>query len=136
MRGPLHVLATLTLVPYVLLAAGFVLLGQAISSGSLLSLLDTLLLQATWLVPWGVIGFPLLFLLLAALGLHSRSRWIAGLLLCLIACTCAAIILLMSTSAIGVGEVLFLSPCIAVMIFGGWLAVVERRARHVDGNAT
>jgi len=135
MRGALHVLATITLVPYVLLAAGFVLLGQAISSGSLLSFLETLLLQATWLVPWGVIGFPIPFLLLAALGLHSRSRWIAGLLLCLIASTCGVIIFLMSTSAIGVGEVLFLLPCITVVIFGGWLVVVERRVRHVGGNA-
>ena len=81
MRSVLHVLATITLAPYFLLAAGFVLLGQAISSGSLWSFLDTLLMQATWLIPWGMIGLAASFLILAALGLHSRSRWIAGVLL-------------------------------------------------------
>src|SRR5687767_11837775 len=115
MRGALHVLATITLVPYVL-AAGFVLLGQAISGGSLLSVFKTLLLQATWLVPWGVIGFPVFFLVLAALGLHTRSRGMAGLVVCCIACACVAILVFMGTSAMDAGQMLFLLPCIAVVI--------------------
>jgi hypothetical protein len=90
-------------------------------------LFERLLLQATWLVPWGIIGFAILVLALAALGLHARSRWIAGFILCLVACVSVAIIGLMSTSAMSVGELLFLLPCVVVAIFGAWLAVVERR---------
>ena len=43
MRAALHVLATLMVVPYVILAIGFVMLGDSISSGSLLSELAQLL---------------------------------------------------------------------------------------------
>lgn len=127
-RGALHVLATVTLAPYFLLAAGFVLLGQAIGSGSLWSFVDTLLLQATWLIPWGMIGLAAFFIVLAALGLNSRSRWIAGALLCLVALASVAVIVFMDRSALDAGGLLFLSPCIMVVAFGGWLAIVERRA--------
>jgi len=122
----LHVLAAITLVPYFLLALGFVLLGHAIGSGSLWSFFDTILAQATWLIPWGMLGLVALFAALAALGLHSRSRRIAGALLCLMALACLAIIVFMPSSSIQAGELLFLSPCIMVAVIGAWLAAVER----------
>ena len=136
MRSVLHVLATITLAPYFLLAAGFVLLGQAISSGSLWSFFDTLLMQATWLIPWGMIGLAAFFLILAALGLHSRSRWIAGVLLFLIAFASIAILIMMDRSPLDAGALLFLSPCVAAAVFGAWLAIVERRAARVSHTST
>ncbi|HET7063916.1 MAG TPA: hypothetical protein VFI49_06525 [Rudaea sp.] len=46
MRGALHLLCTLVLLPYLLLAAWFLILGDAISAGSLASFLTTLLSHA------------------------------------------------------------------------------------------
>ena len=43
MRAALHVLATIVVVPYVVLASAFVILRHAISRGSLWSVLDALL---------------------------------------------------------------------------------------------
>jgi hypothetical protein len=36
-------------------------------------------------------------------------------------------------SAIGAGELLFLLPCFAILVFGGWLAVAELRVRRRYG---
>jgi hypothetical protein len=36
-------------------------------------------------------------------------------------------------SAVGPGELLFLLPCFAILIFGGWLAVAELRMRRRGG---
>src|SRR5262245_26260559 len=122
MRGALHVLATITLAPYFALAAGFLLLGQAIGSGSLWSFFETLLVQATWLIPWGVIAVAAFFLVLAALGLHSRSRPIAALILCLTALGSIGVLLVMDRSPLDAGGSLFLLPCMMVAVFGGWHA--------------
>ena len=125
MRGALHVLGTIVLVPYVALAAGFALLGHAIASDSLGGFLGTLLSQALWLVPWGLIGSIVAVALVAALGLSARLRWLGGLCLCLIAAGCLTVVLVVTTSRIGLPELIFLLPCMAVLFFGAWLAVVE-----------
>jgi hypothetical protein len=88
--------------------------------------------QATWLVPWGIIGFALFILLLAALGLHAACRWIGGLLLCLVACSSTLLVVLLTSSTIDVDEILFLLPCIGIAVFGGWLALAERPRRPVN----
>ncbi len=129
MRGALHVLGTIVLVPYVALAIGFALLGQAISGASLGDFLGTLLAQFLWLVPWGFIGLTLAIVLLALLGLSTRLRWLGGLCQCLIAASSIATLIVVTTSPIGVPELLFLLPCLVVLVFGAWLAVVEWRAK-------
>jgi hypothetical protein len=129
MRGVLHVLATAVLVPYLVLAAGFVLLGHTIAGGSLLAFFDRLLMHFTWLVPWGIIGFGVVLFALATLGLFARFRVMAGLVLCLTASTSTIIILVLTSATVGLGEVLFLLPCLAVATFGAWLAVSERHGR-------
>ena len=131
MRGALHVLATITLAPYFLLAAGFVLLGQAIGSGSLWSFFDTLLAQATWLIPWGMIGLAAFFLFLAALGLYSRSRWIAGALLFVVSLGSIAGAVAFPIALAGFSHSGIASPSFAVGVLLAALVIV----RHKDNIA-
>ncbi len=128
MRVALYLLATLVLLPYVLLAIGFILLGHVLSGGTLLSLFDALLAAALWLIPWGLLAFAIAVLALLTLGLSDRLRWLGSLCLGLIACGCTATILLISSAPIETGQLLFMLPCILIVIFGAWLAYVELRA--------
>jgi len=130
MRGALHVLGTIVLVPYAALAAGFAMLDQAIARGSLGGFLVALLSHALWLIPWGLLGIIAAIALLATLGLSARLRWLGGACLGLIAASCVVVLLAVPNSKLGASELLFLLPCIVVMVFGAWLAVVEWRARR------
>lgn len=124
MRALLHIVATIATVPYILLATGFLLLGQLINSGSIIAFFDTLISQFTWVMPWGVIGFALALLLLATLGLFAQTRWLAGLLLCLLAGS-SLVIILFFDRAIDMGKLLFLLPCLLVVLFAAWLVRSE-----------
>ena len=126
MKPYIHLVATIATVPYILLATGFLLLGQLINSGSIIAFLDTLIAQFAWVMPWGLIGFVLALLLLATLGLFSQTRWLAGLLLCLLAGGSLGIILFFYRT-IDMGKFLFLLPCLLVVLFAAWLVRSEWR---------
>ena len=127
MRGALHLLCSLLLLPYFFLAAWFLILGDAIGSGSLISFFGTLLAHAAWLLPWGFLGFASGFVVLVLLGLIERLRWLGGLCLFAIAAVCLAVIGMTAVPA-SVGEVLFLLPCAAIAACGAWLAMAEAGA--------
>src|SRR5207342_3319603 len=93
MRGALHLLCTLVLLPYLLLAAWFLILGDAISGGSLASFLTTLLSHALWLIPWGLLGFTAGIVAVAALGMIEGMRWLGGLCLFVLAGGCLFIVI-------------------------------------------
>jgi hypothetical protein len=120
MRALLHVLATIALLPYLVLASGFLILGHAISSGTLFSFFGTLLAHAVWIIPWGLIGFASAMVLVAVLGIVPRFRRFGALCLCLLAAASLAVIIFMVPSRVGWSELLFLLPCMLVLIFGGW----------------
>jgi hypothetical protein len=120
MGAALHVLATLVVVPYVILAIGFVLLGHSIASGSLLSLFDRLLNHFLWIVPWGLIGFACAMLLVAVLGVVPGFRRIGALCLFALAGASLAIILFTNPSPPDASQMLFLLPCICVLVLAAW----------------
>ena len=132
MRAALYLLAIVALLPYVLLATAFVLLDQAIGSGSLWALLGNLLAQFLWLVPWGILGFVSATIGLAALGLIPRTRWLGGLSLCLIALASMAILVFKGAQRVDISELIVLVPCIAVAAYGSWIACDELRARRAS----
>ncbi len=102
MREALYLLATLVLLPYVMLSVGFVLLGHASAGGTLFAFFDILFAGwvVLWLIPWGLLAFAAAVLALLALGLNDRLRWLGGLCLSLVACGCTATILFASTTTI------------------------------------
>jgi len=133
MRGAIYLLCTLVLLPYLALAAWFLIIGDVIAAGSLASALTTLLSHALWLFPWGLLGIAAGIIAIAALGVTESARWLGGLCLFALAGACLFIVIAGNPSAIGPGELLFLLPCLAILIFGGWLAVAELSARRGSG---
>lgn len=121
MRGLFHLLATVTVTPYVVLALAFVLFGRAVASGSWLGFFDTLITQASWVIPWGAIVFALLTCALGVVGFTSM-RWLGGIVLCVLADISLAVLLVMPDSAIDADALVVLLPCAAVALFGGWIA--------------
>ena len=127
MRGVLHIVATIIVIPYAVLAVGFLGLRYAIGDGSVFGFFERLLEEASWLVPWGVAGLVVGFLVLAALGLVRRLRGLGGLLLAVIALVSIVVIVGWRGSAVTTDEVVFLLPCVAALLFGGWVFAVERK---------
>jgi hypothetical protein len=81
MRGALYLLCTLVLLPYLALAAWFLILGDVIAAGSLASIITMLLSHALLLFPWGLLGIAAGIVGLAALGVIESARWLGGLCL-------------------------------------------------------
>jgi hypothetical protein len=133
MRGALHLLCTIMLLPYLLLAAWFLILGDAIAGGSLAAFFTTLLAHALWLIPWGFLGLAAGIITVAALGVIDGVRWIGGLCLFFLAGGCLFVVIALNSSPIGPGQLLFLLPCFAILVFGGWLAIAELRPRRPRG---
>jgi hypothetical protein len=121
-RGTLHVLGTLLLVPYLIFAAGFLLLGRAISRGSLWGFFDTLLQEAVWIIPWGALAAAGFILAVAALGVFPESRRLGGACLAVLAAGSLIVLVTMASTPVGSGDVPFLAPCVAVLALGVWLA--------------
>lgn len=117
-------LGTLVLVPYLALAAAFLLLGAAIarSGGSIWSIFDSLLHQALWIVPWGLIGAAGLIIAIATLGVFPESRRIGGACLAALAAGSIIVLVTMDSSGLDAGSLTFLAPCAGVLVLGLWLA--------------
>ena len=126
----LHVLATLLLAPYVALAILLLAFGYATSQGSLWGFIDALARQALWILPWGIIGFGIAVLALAGLGIARGTRTLAAALLCALAVASPIILVAVSGSRLDADAIVFLMPCVAVAIFGGWRVREERRIQH------
>jgi hypothetical protein len=118
------------LVPYLLLAIAFLLLGQAIGSGGMFAFFGTLLTQFIWIFPWGILGFVAILGSVGALGLSSRFRALGSLCLCLLAAGSLGVIVFITTSKMGMGQLLFLLPCALVLVYSAWAAVVDWPARR------
>jgi hypothetical protein len=123
----LHVLATLLLAPYVALAIILLAFGHATSRGSLWGFIDALANHALWIIPWGIIGFVVGIVVVAGLGVARRTRVLAAALLCALAVASPIILVAVSGSRLDADAIVFLLPCIAVAIFGGWRVNEERR---------
>lgn len=122
MRGALHVVATLAVIPYLLLAAAFLVGGHAIAAGSLWDALDTLLAHALWIVPWGAIGFVVVMITVAVVGAYPPTRRLGGLMLAGLAAGALVVLVTLGSGPLDAGQLAFLVPCALALAWGAWLA--------------
>src|SRR5262245_40883659 len=127
MRAALHLVATLLLVPYLVMAAAFLLADRVFASGSWGAMLDTLLAHAVWLIPWGIIGFGAFIILLAALGFSASSARLGAGIVCALAAGSLVVMLVVPTGPIDTGVLLFLLPCIIIAGVSAWLTAAPRQ---------
>lgn len=121
MHGVLHLLGTVVVIPYTLLAGWFVMIGEVAEARGLWAVLDAFLTQLNWVAGWGIYAIPLAFACLAALGFVAGLRRVGALLLSLLATASLLTIGLLHSGGLGPGELLFLAPCAAVLAVSAWL---------------
>ena len=134
MRGLLHLLSVVLVLPSVALALAFILLGRAIAARSLLGMMLQVLSDAVWIVPWGLLGAALAVLLLVVGGFVAATRRLAGLCVAILGIGSVAIVLglTIAHSNASWGQLPFHLPAVIASCIGLWLAKPERpQARAV-----
>jgi len=121
-------LSLILVLPGVILAAGFIVLGRAIATQSLLGVFAQLLADAVWLVPWGLLAGCVVVILIALGGMFVQTRWLAG--------SCVAVLGIGSTAVLcflvrghgnfSFGQLPFLLLGLFASAVGLWFVLTER----------
>jgi hypothetical protein len=127
-RPLLHLLSIILVLPSVVLASAFIILGRAIATQSLLGVFGQLLADAVWLIPWGLLAACAIVLLVALGGFFVQTRRLAGLCVATlgIGSTVVLLVLTISHSNASLGQLPFLLLGIVSSGIGLWLAFIER----------
>ncbi len=122
MHAFLHFVGAIVIIPYVALALFFIFVGEAARSKGLMALLDTVLYHVNWFYGWGIYVIPSLWIFLIATGFVPSIQRASSLCLCLLAVSCFLVVVSLSSTRIGLGELIFLIPCVAVAATSAWLS--------------
>lgn len=125
MNAFLHTLGTLAVLPYMLLAAAFLLIGDVARTRGLLALIDVVANHANWILRWGIYALPVFLTVLVVAGFIPSLQRIGAAVLFLIAFGSLGVICTLHSTRIGLAEFTFLVPCIAVLGVSAWLFVRE-----------
>ena len=123
MNAFLHALGTLVVLPYMLLAAAFLLIGDIAETHGLFTLIDVIANHANWILRWGIYSLLVFLAALLIAGFIPSLQRIGAAGLFLIALGSLAVICTLHSTRIGLGELTFLLPCIAVLGVSAWLFV-------------
>ena len=117
------------LLPSLVFASGFLVLGHAIAGGTLVQILLRLLYDALWLASGGV--FLVAALLLAVLigGFFARTRYLAAAAVAFLALASAIVLIALGSGPFSGRSTLFLLPGLASLCASGWLASKEWPSR-------
>jgi hypothetical protein len=125
MRILLHLVSVALLMPNLLLASGFLLLGHAIAGTNIFEFLDRLLSSALWLVTWGILAAVGFLIAIVVGGIMARWRWLAALCVTLLSLSSGIVLIVMGSGPYSAGQWLFLSPGLLSLCIGGWLTLTE-----------
>ncbi len=123
MHAFLHTLGTLVVLPYLLLAAAFLLIGEVAKTRGLFAMIDAVAKHANWLLLWGIYSLAAFLVLLVIAGFLPSFQRISAACLFLIALGSLGVICTLHSTRIGPGEAIFLLPCIAVLGVSAWLFI-------------
>ncbi|MCY7389017.1 MAG: hypothetical protein LH481_13315 [Burkholderiales bacterium] len=113
------------LLPNLLLAWGFLLLGHAIGGGNIFEFLDRLLSTAWWLLTWGILAATALLVAMMVGGFLPRWRWLAAFCVAFLSLSSAGVLITLGAGPYTFGQWLFLSPGLLSLGIGGWLSFAE-----------
>lgn len=116
-----HILASVLVLPYVALAAMFLLIGEAARTKGPFELLDVAALHALWILQWGIFAVPAAWLVLASAGCFPPTRRPGAAVLALLALGSFATIVTLQQTPLDAGQWLFLAPCVVVAAASAWL---------------
>ena len=121
MHAFLQTLGAILVLPYVALAAGFLLIGEVARAKGLAAIFDVVFHHFDWIVRWGIYGFVLLWFVLVVMGFFDQFQRFTALCLFLLAAGSSVVIMLLPASKMELGDFLFLVPCFAVAGTSFWL---------------
>jgi hypothetical protein len=126
MNACLHTLGTLVVLPYMLLAVAFLLIGDVARSRGMLALIDAVANHALWIFRWGIYGLFVFLVAFVVAGFLPSLQRICAAGLFWMAFGSLVVICTLHSTRMGLGEVTFLLPCIAVLGMSAWQFVRER----------
>lgn len=121
MHALLHIIGTLVVLPYLLLAVAFLLIGDIARTRGLLAIIDTIANHANWILRWGLYGLPVIALAFMAFGLIPSLQRSCAAVLFLVALGSLGIICWLHSGRLELGQIVFLLPCVAVIAMSAWL---------------
>ena len=123
MNALLHTLGTIVVLPYMLLATAFLIIRDVAISRGLFAMIDAVLHHAYWIIRWGIFGLPIFLVVLIVAGFLPSLQRIGAVVLFLIALGSLSVICTLHSTRIGLGEITFLLPCLAVVGLSAWLFI-------------
>jgi hypothetical protein len=129
MRSLLHVVSYILLLPSLVLASGFLVLGHAIAGGSLLQMLLRLFYDALWLASRGVLLVIALLLAVLIEGFLVRTRYLAAAAVAILALGSGIVLIVLGSQPFSGRRELFLMPGLASLGVSAWLASKEWPSR-------
>ncbi|MDF2116344.1 hypothetical protein PY365_12215 [Roseiarcaceae bacterium H3SJ34-1] len=125
MRPFMHLLSILLLLPNLVFAAGFLLLGHAIAGATILVFFDRLFSDALTLMTWGIFAIGAVFLAILVGGFFRQTRWLAASCIAILSVASLAILVVLGSGPISFGQWLFLLPGALSLGIGAWLAAAD-----------
>jgi hypothetical protein len=130
-RPLLHLLSIILVLPGVILASAFIILGRAIAAQSLLGMFGQLLADAVWIIPWGLLAACTIVLLIGLGGFFIRTRRTAAICVAILGIGSMVVLLaLTSDSSASLESLTFFIPAVVASGIGLWLAFVDGRNQN------
>jgi hypothetical protein len=129
MRSLLHSVSFVLLLPSLVLASGFLVLGHAIAGGNLLQILWRLLNDVLWLASGGVLVVAAFLLAVLIGGFFARTRYLAAAAVAILALLSGVVLIVLGSGPFSGGREVFLLPGLVSLCIGGWLAMKEWPSR-------
>ena len=128
MRSLLHLVNFILLLPSLVFASGFLVLGRAIAGGTLLQILLRLFNDALWLASGGALLVVAFLLAVLIGGFLARIRYLAAAAVAILALGSALVLIVLGSAPISEGA-LFLLPGLVSLAASAWLALKEWPSR-------
>jgi hypothetical protein len=125
MRALLHLVSILLLLPNLVFAAGFLLLGHAIGGATIFAFFERLLSDALTLMTWGVFAIGAVFLAILIGGFFVQTRWLAASCIAILSAGSLAVLIVLGSGPYSFGQWLFLLPGFLALCISGWLAYAD-----------
>ena len=129
MRSLLHLVSFILLLPSLVLASGFLVLGHAIAGGNLLQIFLRLFNDALWLASGGVLVVAAVLLTVLIGGFFVRTRYLAAAAVAILALSSGILLIALGSNPFSGGRELFLLPGLVSLCVGGWLTSKEWPSR-------
>ena len=125
MRALLHFLSFVLMLPGLVFASAFAVLGHAIAGGTLIEFFSRLLFHASWLVSGGLLAAGALLGAILIGGFVARTRFVAASAVAILSAVSLIVLIALGSEPLSAGREVFLLPGVVSLCASAWLAWKE-----------